>query len=62
MKDNKENCPLCAADLQGYPIPKAQQGLFGGATHFSRKIGLYDYDTDRTRRYMCPDCKGEWLP
>lgn len=59
MKDNKENCPHCLAELQGDPIPEDSQKLYG-ATHFSRKIGLYDQNTDRTVKWMCPDCKGEW--
>lgn len=58
MKDNKENCPHCLAELQGDPIPEDSQKLYG-ATHFSRKIGLYDQTKDRTVKWMCPDCKGE---
>ncbi|WP_028393996.1 hypothetical protein [Bacillus cihuensis] len=59
MKDNKENCPFCNADLQGEPIPVEQQDS-NGATHFSRKIGIYDFEKDRTIKWQCPDCKGEW--
>jgi transposase-like protein len=59
MRNNKENCPHCNADLQGEPIPKEQQESYG-ATHFSRKIGLYDLGKDRTVKYKCPDCNGEW--
>lgn len=59
MKDSKENCPHCDIELQGEPIPKHDQKLFG-ATHFSRKIGIYDFSRDRTVKYQCPDCSGEW--
>ena len=59
MMDNKENCPKCNADLQGEPIPVEQQENYG-ATHFSRKIGIYDRGTDRTVTWQCPDCKHQW--
>lgn len=59
MKDCKENCPECHANLQGEPIPKEQQESYG-ATHFSRKIGLYDMKIDRTVKWKCPDCDFEW--
>ena len=58
MKDNKENCPHCLAELQGDPIPEDSQKLYG-ATHFSRKIGLYDQTKDGTVKGRCTDCKGE---
>ncbi len=57
--DSKENCPHCGANLQCDPIPKKSQHLFG-ATHGSRKIGIYDLDLDRTIKWKCPDCKGMW--
>jgi len=59
FKNNKENCPFCKTELQGEPIPKKDQELFG-ATHFSRKIGLYSLERDRTVEYKCPDCKKTW--
>lgn len=55
-----DRCPLCRADLTGSPIPKEDQELFGGATHFSLKISIYDLSRDRTTHYRCPDCGGEW--
>lgn len=55
-----DTCPHCKADLRGKPIPEDVRGLFGGHTHFTRKISLYDRDKDRTVAYRCPDCKGEW--
>lgn len=59
MTNNKENCPHCNTELQGEPIPKEQQESYG-ATHFSRKIGVYDFSKDRTIKWVCPDCNGEW--
>ncbi|MGG3854200.1 hypothetical protein ABET36_07215 [Caldifermentibacillus hisashii] len=40
MDESKEYCPFCGADLQGPPIPKEIQHHYG-ATHGSRKIGIY---------------------
>lgn len=59
MIDHKERCPNCNADLQGEPIPLEQQEKYG-ATHFGRKIGIYDSRTDRTVAYQCPDCGHQW--
>ncbi len=59
MKDSKENCPFCNANLQGELIPKEQQKSYG-ATHFTRKIGIYDLWKDQTVIWKCPDCGGEW--
>ena len=59
LRDSKEVCPYCTADLQGNPIPKEQQEAYG-ATHFSRKIGIYDIDRDRTVEWQCPDCGCRW--
>lgn len=58
-RDSKENCPHCGAQLQGDPIPEQSRHLFG-ATHFSRKIGVYDTYKDRTVEYQCPDCGQRW--
>lgn len=57
--DNKENCPHCGANLQGTPIDKDAQEMFG-STHYSRKIGIYDFDADRVVSWCCPDCGKEW--
>ncbi len=58
MKQAAEHCPLCGADLQGPPIPEQDRQYYGGATHFSRKVGIVGHD--RIDRWQCPDCKGEW--
>lgn len=59
LKDSKEYCPHCGADLQGDPIPEESQHHYS-STHFSRKIGIYDFWKDRTVEWMCPDCDGRW--
>lgn len=33
---------------------------WGDATHFSRKISVYDEWLDRTVEWVCPDCGGRW--
>ncbi len=66
MKKQKEdlneplNCPHCNANLLGDKIPDEDIASFGGATHFKREIGIYDWEKDRTVSYKCPDCGGEW--
>lgn len=58
MSDDR--CPLCDADLQDWEIPAASQHLYGGKTHGSRRIGIYDTARDRTVEWQCPDCGGRW--
>ena len=57
-----EHCPHCQADLTGAPIPQESRdkGYYGSATHYSRKIGIYDGLRDRTVKWKCPDCLQEW--
>lgn len=59
INDSRENCPGCNAQLQGNMIPEDQWDSFG-ATHFSRKIGIYDRGKDRTVEWMCPDRRHTW--
>lgn len=49
-------CPNCKANWQGDPIPPKHQSLFGGSTHYSRLIAIYDVEKDRTVAWLCPDC------
>lgn len=53
-------CPLCQSDLTSDPIPEEWLDAYGGATHYSRVMGLYSLERDRTIAYRCPDCNGEW--
>lgn len=59
MSDNVERCPHCNENLQGEPIPKESQHLYG-ATHFSKKIGIYSRGLDMTMKYECPYCEKQW--
>ena len=59
LNDNKEYCPFCHVSLQGGPIPEELQPHYG-ATHGSRKIAIYSLEEDRTVKWQCPDCGGEW--
>ena len=54
------NCPHCNADLTGDPIPEKDLELFGGATHFDRKIGVEILGTDMVCYWKCPECGEEW--
>jgi len=58
-KDSTRFCSKCGADWQGKPIPEADQHHFGGKKHFSRLIGIYSQELDRTVYYQCPDCGSE---
>jgi hypothetical protein len=54
-------CPKCHADLRGDVIAPASRAVFGGATHFSRVIGIYSHEADATVAWQCPDCDHEWM-
>jgi ssDNA-binding Zn-finger/Zn-ribbon topoisomerase 1 len=54
------NCPKCESLWHDKPIPKESQHLYGYAQFFSRLIGLYDLDRDRTVAWQCPDCNTRW--
>jgi len=50
-------CPKCDADWRGKPIPREHQHLYATDTgYFSRLIGQYDMNQDRTTSWLCPDC------
>jgi len=54
-----DTCPN-GCDLTGGPIPEESQHLYGGKTHFSRRVGYYDMTQDRTVSWSCPDCGLTW--
>tara|TARA_Y100000034_G_scaffold59657_1_gene72549 strand:+ start:17373 stop:17618 length:246 start_codon:yes stop_codon:yes gene_type:complete len=59
--NNKENCPHCGNNLQGAEIKQEDRHLFGGVTHFGRKIGWQDPDIyDGVLFWKCPDCGEKW--
>jgi len=48
-------------DLIGDPIPEEHREYYdGNATHFSRAIGIYDWNRDMTTSWSCPDCRVVW--
>ena len=46
LRSSTTICPHCQADLS-YKV---------GDVTYSRLIGIYDQDKDRTVAYRCPDC------
>lgn len=54
-----EYCPHCNANLRGDPIPKNIAHHYLG-THWQRKVGIYDYELDKTVAWQCPDCGERW--
>jgi hypothetical protein len=58
--DTPMECPLCKASLRASPIPEEQRHHYGGATHYSDVIGVYDHARDRTTHWRCPECGGTW--
>lgn len=59
--DKIEYCPHCGSDLTGPEIPEELRAeYYGGQTHYSRKIGIYDQNLDYTIAWECPDCGKRW--
>lgn len=70
------HCPNCKVDLDGGSIwghffketgshTEADRiAEMYGATRekgqWGRQIGIYDFETDRTRQWQCPDCNHIW--
>lgn len=62
------NCPLCASDGQGEPIPQEyiDKGYYApNVTHYSRFIGVeYGYGHpqhyDGVSEWRCPTCGCRW--
>lgn len=52
------SCPKCGANWQGGEIPVESRKMYGGASHFSRLIGIVE--NDMVARWQCPDCKAEF--
>ena len=57
---NLECCPKCESSWVGAPIPEQYQEHHGDSKWYSRVIGLYDRDLDRTFAWQCPDCGTCW--
>lgn len=58
--DNDDKCPNCGVSWQGEEIPEENREMYGGATHTSRLISVYDRIKDRTTHWKCPDCQMVW--
>lgn len=63
------HCPNCGADLADTVIPLASRHMYGGGDtcedcgrerHFSRLVGIYVWEKDRTVEWLCPDCGHRW--
>lgn len=62
-------CSHCGADLRGPAVADEHLQHYGGdrvcrygcgwPTHYSRLVGVYNANTDRTESWMCPDCEHE---
>ncbi len=50
------NCPSCGSSWRGDLIPETSREFYGGSTHFSRLVGIYSRERDRTVAWQCPDC------
>lgn len=59
-QEQRSGCPHCGACLSGDPIPREQQAMFGGHTHYDRTIGIVDPAKDRVVEWQCPDCGERW--
>jgi transposase-like protein len=58
-----ENCPVCKVSWQGEPIPQESidNGFYDASSKFfSKVIGLYSREEDRTFAYRCPSCNITW--
>jgi len=51
-----ENCPECGANWVDKLIPQQYWENYSPPYFYSRVIGCYDCDVDRTAYFMCPDC------
>lgn len=53
-------CPRCKASWVGAEIAEEHRHLYGGRTHGSLLIGIYDRGVDRTVEWVCPACQGQF--
>lgn len=54
------NCPKCRANWIESEIPEEIREHYSPPYFFTRLIGIYDPDKDRTVKFICPDCKTEF--
>jgi DNA-directed RNA polymerase subunit RPC12/RpoP len=56
VSSKTRNCPECSANWVSSIIPKEQRKYYSPPYFFSRLIGIYSREHDRTIEYVCPDC------
>lgn len=60
-KAEPRDCPFCKTDLRGEPIPKHLRKMYGGSTHYSRRIGIEIPEVyDGVSYWECPECRVRW--
>jgi predicted RNA-binding Zn-ribbon protein involved in translation (DUF1610 family) len=62
-------CSACGSNLRGPIIEPSHREMYGGYVecrhgcgsepHYSRLMGIYDMERDRTVAWRCPDCGHE---
>lgn len=60
MEDIETTCEKCGASFVGPEIPLEIRHLFGGHTHWDRKIAIVDQIKDCYTHLECPDCGHRW--
>ena len=76
MTNEHGYCPSCGTDLDGGSIWEyffhetgseikadeyaSQYGATRDKGQWGREIGIYDLDTDRVKKWKCPECAYEW--
>ena len=51
-----DTCPHCQSDLRGAAIPPEHREHYGGKTHYSRAIAVWDGVNVDVQFVQCPDC------
>lgn len=59
MTDYLGNCRKCGVSFDGGSIPENIREHYSPPYRWSRRIGIYDRDLDRTVAWRCPDCGDE---
>ncbi len=54
------DCPKCGVSWDAGDIPEESRENYSEPYKFSRLIGVYCRDSDRTVAWRCPDCDEEW--
>ncbi|MPZ66207.1 MAG: hypothetical protein GEU83_12060 [Pseudonocardiaceae bacterium] len=56
-----DTCPHCGTSQLGSRIPTEQRLAYGGASHYSRTLGVEIPGVyDGVLYWRCPDCGGRW--